>query len=261
LKAVDLNHEVLGSGDLPLVVLHGLFGAGRNWRALAKKLSEQCRVYLLDMRNHGHSPQSEFMDYPHMAADVAAFLQCQGLERANILSHSMGGKAAMWLCLTQPDNIERIAVVDIAPVAYQHNFNIIVDALLRLPLAEINKRQQADSLLSVDIQEQGLRQFLLQNLESVQDGFRWRIDLDIIKAALPNILGFPSLDNISPYQNKALFLRGGKSKYLLDEHKHDIGALFPKVQYQTIAGAGHWPHVDQPDLFLDTVKQFFCINL
>ena len=40
----------------PLIILHGLFGSGRNWTGIAKKLAANWRVSTVDLRNHGASP-------------------------------------------------------------------------------------------------------------------------------------------------------------------------------------------------------------
>src|ERR1700722_2886673 len=97
-----LAHTEYGAGP-PVVILHGLFGSGRNWTAVARSLGERYRVFTVDMRNHGASEWAEAMDYEAMADDVADFLAGQGLARAALIGHSMGGKAAMVLALRAPE--------------------------------------------------------------------------------------------------------------------------------------------------------------
>src|SRR5919199_2327201 len=106
-----------GSGP-PVLCLHGLFGAGRNWGGGARALADRFEVVLPDLRNHGASPWSDEVGYPALAADLAALMDELGLGSARIVGHSMGGKAAMVLALTAPQRVERLVVVDIAPVAY-----------------------------------------------------------------------------------------------------------------------------------------------
>jgi len=72
--ALELHHEQFGEGP-DLVILHGLFGSGNNWRSFAKKLSEDFRISLVDLRNHGKSPHSDEMDYVVMLEDVLVFLE------------------------------------------------------------------------------------------------------------------------------------------------------------------------------------------
>jgi pimeloyl-ACP methyl ester carboxylesterase len=100
------------------VILHGLFGSGRNWRGIAKALSPHSRVYCVDMRNHGQSPWTTTMTYPEMAGDVRMLIESEGLDKPVVIGHSMGGKAAMMLALETPSVAGRLILIDIAPVSY-----------------------------------------------------------------------------------------------------------------------------------------------
>ena len=115
-----LHHQSQGSGP-PVLVLHGLFGSATNWRAVARLLADRYRVITADLRNHGRSPHHAAMTYPLMARDVEELMDALGMERAAVVGHSMGGKAAMVLSLTRPLRVERLAVVDIAPARYAHS--------------------------------------------------------------------------------------------------------------------------------------------
>ena len=65
-EPLRLTFTVRGNGP-PVILLHGLFGSGRNWGRIAGALSNEFRVYAVDLRNHGASPWSDEMDYPGMA--------------------------------------------------------------------------------------------------------------------------------------------------------------------------------------------------
>ena len=191
-KAQALVFEEYGQATQPaLLILHGFFASSRNWRKIARKLAENLHIYLLDMRNHGDSPHDAIMDYPSMAADIELFLDSQQLNRANILGHSMGGKAAMWLALSHPERINKLIVADIAPVSYRHSFDNLIQALKQLPLDKLTNRKQADSLLSGPIPESSFRQFLLQNLVLKEGKYSWRIDLDVFSNTADDIIAFP----------------------------------------------------------------------
>ncbi len=253
-KAVSLAYEEYGDAGTPaLVILHGFFASTRNWRQIARKLAEYYHIYLLDMRNHGESVHDTIMDYPSMAADIELFLEKQQLSRANLLGHSMGGKAAMWLALSHPERINKLIVADISPLSYRHSFDNLIQALKQLPLAELTNRKQADSLLSGAIPELSFRQFLLQNLILSEGKYSWRIDLDIFANSADNIIAFPDTQGVSPYLDKVLFLAGASSNYVDQE---SVYQLFPNAEIQTIAGAGHWLHAQQPEAFCDAVTVF-----
>ena len=254
METVELAFEEFGSPDnTPLIILHGFFASSRNWRQVAEKLSAKFHVYVLDMRNHGASPHHPVMDYPVMAADLLRFIESRGLKTVNLLGHSMGGKIAMWFALNHPDTVEHLIVADIAPVSYKHSFDNTIDALKALPLAEISNRKQAEELLASAIPELSYRQFLLQNLLLKNGEYCWRMDLDIFYRMAPNIVVFPNTDHLKPFTGKTLVIAGADSNYVSAE---DVAVLFPQASISTIANAGHWLHVQQPDVFTEMVEEF-----
>ena len=118
----------------PLLIAHGLFGSARNWGVISKRLAQDRQVIAVDMRNHGDSPRSPVHDYPSMAADLAETIAAHG-GRADVLGHSMGGKAAMALALSDPALVNRLIVADVAPVAYRHSQLEYVRAMQAVDLA------------------------------------------------------------------------------------------------------------------------------
>ncbi|MGN6161030.1 MAG: alpha/beta fold hydrolase, partial [Marmoricola sp.] len=105
-----------GTSGPRVVLCHGLFGQGRNWNTIARALADDYRVTAVDLPNHGRSPWADRVDYVSMAAQVAAVIDTD--EPVALVGHSMGGKVAMALALEHPDLVERLCVVDIAPVDY-----------------------------------------------------------------------------------------------------------------------------------------------
>ncbi len=254
METVELSYEELGSHHpIPLIVLHGFFASSRNWRKIAEKLSSLFHVFTLDLRNHGNSPHHELMDYHALVADVLQFMDNNALTSAHILGHSMGGKCAMWLALNHPDRMGKLVVVDIAPKSYKHSFDKTIQALVGLPLDKILNRKQAEAILAGDIPELEFRQFLLQNLVLDDGRYAWRIDLEIFMEMAPNIVAFPEIKNLTPYQGEALFAAGANSGYVAWE---DIKGLFPQAELKIISDAGHWLHVQQPEVFTEVVENF-----
>jgi len=254
METVALAFEELGDpSQPPLLIMHGFFASSRNWRQVAEKLAAEYHVYVLDMRNHGSSPHNEMMDYVSMTADVVKFLEDHGLSTASLLGHSMGGKVAMWFALNHPERVNKLIVADIAPVSYSHCFNKLIAALKVLPLADINNRKQAELLLASDIPELSYRQFLLQNIVLKDSCYHWRIDLDIFQKNAPAIIGFPDTQSLKSYSKACLFLAGSESGFVKAE---DIKSLFPEVRLNVIEQAGHWLHVQQPQVFIEQVQAF-----
>ncbi len=196
------------------------------------------------------------LDYPHLAADVAALLEEEGIKTASFIGHSMGGKVAMVLALTRPKAVTKLVVVDIAPVRYGDSFASVIAALKALPLDAIKNRREAEAWLRAKLGNPRLGQFLLQNLAAEGGRYYWRIDLDLIASALPAIADFPVLSEARPFSGPALFLGGRLSDYLKPEFGQTIKALFPNAKIEILPHAGHWVHIDQPDEFSSKVRGF-----
>lgn len=247
-----LSSQIVGEGA-PLIILHGLFGSARNWSGICRALSGVRQVHALDLRNHGSSPWSDEMSYELMAEDVAEYAASQGLVPADVLGHSMGGKTAMHLALTRPELVERLIVVDIAPVGYvREKFPQYIAAMKRLDLERITRRAEADAQLAPDIPDDSMRAFLIRNLVSEQGRFRWRINLDGIGVNLPAVVGFPRHDEA--FLGPTTFLAGERSDYIRPRDEGEMKRLFPQFKLIEIGAAGHWPHAEQPETFLKLVR-------
>ena len=240
---------------LPVVLLHGLLGAGQNFGAVQKALvARGHRVLALDLRNHGGSPHAPTMSYPEMAADVAETLRAEGAWPAAVIGHSMGGKAAMALALAQPEGVGRLLVADIAPVTYQTPlFARYVAAMRAIPLRAGLTRREADAALAEAVPNPGLRGFLLQNLIFTADPPRWRVALDVLAAEMGSIGGWP--DPAGRYDGPVLVLAGDASDYIRPEHHALFTRLFPAARFATIK-AGHWLHAENPAGFLEQAVAF-----
>ena len=249
--SLHLSYKSQGTAaGTPVLILHGLLGSSSNWRSIARRLAETRRVFTLDLRNHGDSPHADTMSYPLMADDVRAFLDAHAIERAVLIGHSMGGKTAMRLALTDPARVERLVVVDIAPSRSEHDHLPVLGAMAALDMGRVERRADADRLLEPHIPDAGLRMFVLQNLASGPDGFTWRVNLDAIAKSMPALLDFPLDADIRPFSGETLFVRGARSDYIGARDEAAIERLFPNAEMVTIADAGHWVHAEQPARFL-----------
>ncbi|MFO8142387.1 MAG: alpha/beta fold hydrolase [Marinobacter sp.] len=258
---VELNNRISGEGD-PLILLHGLFGSLENLGGVARRLEDQWQIHALDLRNHGGSPHTDAMDYPAMAADVIAYMDAQGVERAAILGHSMGGKVAMQLALSYPERVKTLIVADIAPVTYQARHDAVLDGMKSLDLKGVTTRQEADKRLAEFVDIPGVRQFLLKNLERIpadqltdpDQTFRWRLNLPVIEACYQNLAAAPEGDG--PYEGRVLFIKGADSAYIQEKHQSTIRQLFPAAELKIIEGTGHWLHAEKADTFAMLCRNF-----
>jgi len=237
---------------VPLLIVHGLFGAGRNWRALAKHFSRHRWVIAVDLRNHGGSFWDASNTYADLAADLAAVIVNNG-GVADVLGHSMGGKAVMVLALQCPEMVRRLLVADIAPVAYSHTQIDNIKAMQSLPLDQIGRRSEADTMLAEYVPEPAVRAFLLSSLQMGAEGNHWVLNLEALAANMGAIIGFP--EQSGAFDGPAHFIHGGVSDYVKPEYHTRIHELFPLAEFYEIAGAGHWVHAEKPREFIAVVQK------
>ncbi len=259
--SLDLAYRETGSGA-PLVMLHGLFGSAANWGVVARALADQCRVYSLDLRNHGKSPHAATMTYPEMAGDVLAFLEARSLEKSVVLGHSMGGKVAMQLALHAPERVRALILVDIAPVRYDNRRFDFIAALRRLDTGAIASREEADAALAAAIPDDSGRRFLLTNLQARPDGaWHWRLNLDAIAGGIKDLLDFPDPGAWAAFRGPTLFLAGAESACVRPEHEPKIRQFFPNAVIQHLPDVGHNPHTEAPETAIAAVREFLTNTL
>lgn len=251
---MQLNYKQSGQGP-NVILIHGLFGSLENLNVIAKPLSEHFCVTNVDLRNHGRSQHSDEMDYPAMASDIVELMTRLNIDKAHLVGHSMGGKVAMQVALTHSELVDKLVVLDIAPVSYPARHSQILKALNTVSDADINDRKQADSLMQPYIPELGVRQFLLKSLYKNEDGHLvWRFNLAVLDEKYTNIT-----DNINANSSclcETLFIKGNDSDYITADHRQAISALFTNVSAKIIHGAGHWLHAQKPQAVNKAINDF-----
>ena len=250
---MKLHSKILGEGS-PLIILHGLLGSGDNWQSMARKWAERYEVHLVDQRNHGHSFHSEDFSFEHMTDDLLQYVQDHHLRGVYLIGHSMGGKTAMHFAQQHPEWLEKLVVADIGPKGYEPHHDVIFRALKNVDLGRVGSRGEADQAIGEFVYEPGVRMFLMKNLYWKEKGqLGWRFNLDVLHERYEEIIRpLPSGEIRIP----TLFIRGGKSGYVLDEDWPEIQRQFPKAQLSTLPDAGHWLHAEKPAVFFEEVNGF-----
>lgn len=253
---MKLNHTITGPDQgLPVLLVHGLFGQGRNLGAQARRLAQTRRTVSVDLRNHGDSPQDADASYPALAGDLAELIAALG-GRVDLVGHSMGGKAAMVLALTRPDLIRKLVVMDIAPLAYDHDQSSHIDAMEALDLTGLTRRSEADRALSGTVPDPGTRAFLLQSLDLKSQPARWRLNLPALRQHMPDITGWPDGLPEGAFPGPVMALRGARSDYVTDAGEAALRRSFPQARIVTLKDAGHWLHADAPEAVAETLAVF-----
>jgi len=247
-----LHSKIIGKGE-PLLILHGFFGMGDNWKSLANKFSAYYEVHLIDQRNHGRSFHTDDFSYELMVEDLDNYINQHQLESVNLLGHSMGGKTVMLFATSFPKKVNKLIIADISPRYYPTHHQFILEALNAVDFSKISKRSDVESILSKYINEISIQQFLLKNVywqEKKQLAYRFNLEsltqnVEEVGVALPSFTVF---------EGDTLFLKGANSGYISNDDQALIDAHFSKAVIKTIANAGHWLHAENPiDFFKEVI--------
>lgn len=256
---MQLHYKKYSEQGQPLIVLHGLFGSQSNWGWHCKQLAEKFAVIGVDLRNHGESAHAPEHNYQVMAEDIKELLSSLNIPSAYFLGHSMGGKVAMELALTYPDLVDRLLVVDIAPVLYTDKADghmQVMAGMNALDLGSIQSRTEAETALVPYIEDEATRKFIVTNLVREGDsGFAWRLNLPVIEANYKRLMEKPQGSNV--FEAPTLFVKGELSPYVQAKHEAQILELFPNAGVKIISEAGHWLHADKPQAFQKVAMDFF----
>ncbi|MFV8368372.1 alpha/beta fold hydrolase [Flavobacterium sp. LB2R40] len=249
-----LFSKIEGSGQ-PLLILHGFLGMSDNWKTLGTQFAADFQVHILDLRNHGRSLHSEEFSYEIMTQDVYEYCQNHNLKNINIIGHSMGGKVAMLLAASHPELVDKLIVADIGPKFYPQHHQDILAGLNAVDFSKKPSRSAVEEILEEFIPDFGTRQFLMKNLYWQEPGqLAFRFNLAVFNKKM-EVIGIP-LPQKFIFEKPTLFLRGGKSNYILDSDFESIKQHFPNSSIETIPNAGHWLHAENPSEFYQKVTSF-----
>ena len=244
----------------PLLILHGFLGMSDNWKTLAGEYAQTgFQVHVLDLRNHGRSFHSDEFNYEVMAKDVYDYCVHNNLQKIDIIGHSMGGKTAMLFATTYPEMVDKLIVADIGPKFYPQHHQSILEGLNTVDFTKKPGRSDVEEILKQYIPDFGTRQFLMKSLYWIAPGqLAFRFNLPVFIEKIEEIGKALPADAL--FNKPTLFIRGGNSKYILDEDFQAVKKHFPMADFSTIPNAGHWLHAENPKLFYDLSLKFFKEN-
>ena len=238
-----------------IFIIHGLFGSLSNLSGISKALQAQHNVIAVDLRNHGDSPHAESATYQEMASDIFELADKLNIDNFSVLGHSMGGKVAMSCALQQPGRINKLVVVDMAPINYTNKHQEVFDGLLAVTAGNITSRKLADQILSKYVFAQETRQFLLKSLVNKEGKYQFKFNIPDIIANYNLMRSWPIFEHV--FTKEVLFIKGGNSDYIGPEAYQPTLALFPNAKAKIIENAGHWVHAEKAKTFERIVLKFF----
>jgi pimeloyl-ACP methyl ester carboxylesterase len=231
-EQVRIHYLTGGEGD-PLVLLHGMAGSTRWWRKNIAPLGRNSRVYLVDLIGFGYSRGQTFV-LGEIADHIYAWTQQLGLERFNIIGHSMGGFIAADIAAHHPQQVERLVLVDAAaiplPRSLIRNAYGLVRALRYMPF-----------------------DFL-----PVLVGDSMRAGPFTLLRAIRDILQADIRENLARIEAKTFIVWGEHDTLLPVKIGEDLHRALPDAEFKVIEGAGHNPMWDRPEEFNRLVTSFLA---
>lgn len=253
-NGVGIAYEDHGEGA-PFVLVHGWTGSGRDWTALARRLTAGGRrVIAPHLRGHGDStstgdPASYTFD--HLVADLEGLLDTLGLERVDLLGHSMGGLVAMQYAVRHPERVRSLIPMDTGAVptpgagAWMQQ---LIELVTEHGLAAY-QAAAADAAFPGGQPADGFAAFTYA-LE--------RLDPVAFVRFAEQLTTYPSfLHTLSGLTMPATVLVGVDDTSLRDA-ADGLTATIPGAVLEVVPGAAHWPHVENPDGWLAALDRHFA---
>lgn len=261
--------RVVAAGSTPerwLLVLHGIYGSGRNWGSIARRLVEarpEWGILLIDLRLHGAS--REGFEGPHTLASAASDVErlVEGLEfhAAAVLGHSFGGKVALVYVRHHAGELRQAWVIDSTLRVREPEGSTwrVVEIVRSLP-AEFGSRDEFADALVQHGYEKPLGQWLAMNLERGDDGrFRWRLDWDGVEEMLRDYFHADVWDVIeTPPPGVEVHIVKATDSNAIDVGQaarvEAAGAATGRVFLHQLTG-GHWINTENPDAVLGMLME------
>lgn len=250
----------------PVVMLHGIRGYAETFAAIADALQPGCRVIAFDQRGRGISDWDLQHNYYTDAYvnDLAAVVEALGLDRFDLLGHSMGGINAIVYASRYPSKVNRLLVEDAGPGAFEASPGAI---RIRRELATTpghfatwEDARVFMRALRPSVTEEAREQRLQSMLRPAESGgFTWQYDHVGIATTRLNPDPSRVVDlrpHVAALTCETLVVRGGRSDYLQPEMVDEMQRLNPRIRSAVVPDAGHYIHDDQPALFNQLVRDF-----
>ena len=258
--------RVVADGSTPehtIVMLHGIYGRGRNWQGIARALVATRPEYaclLVDLPYHGDSgPASSADTVGGMASDVARWLEAETERPRAVLGHSYGGKVALALSAFHPDAPLQVWVIDSTPEMKPASGSAwdMLRLVRRLP-SRFPSREAAVSAIVAGGFTLGVGQWMGTNLARDGDGFVWRIDFDVMERLLHDFFATDLWAAISdaPPAHEFHFVKASDSSAMSEEAAARVEAIGPPRAALHRRAGGHWIHAESPEVVTALLAEY-----
>lgn len=235
-------------------MLHGIYGRGRNWQVIARRLVEarpEYRCLLVDLPHHGEShPGRHGPSVAGLADDLDDWLDGEGMRPDALLGHSFGGKIAIALAARRRTDRLQVWIVDSTPATRPPGGDAwqMLQTVRDLP-DRFASRDDAVEGLAGRGWARPIAQWMATNLERDGDGFVWRLDFTVMEQLLRDFFAadlWSALEE-APLSHAFRVIKATRSDVLTAEAIARLETIGPpRVELHRLEG-GHWIHAEKPD--------------
>jgi pimeloyl-ACP methyl ester carboxylesterase len=247
---LDLNVVDKGSGDPPLLLVHGFTGSVLDWTDVLPGLAEQRRVIAYDHRGHGDSPNTgDLATYTldQLVADLEDVVDELGLQSFHLLGHSMGGVVALRFVLAHPERVRSLILMDTMSAPS-----------LRIPIEWIDAtvalaRNQGMSAVADRMIEASRVMAVVPPRDEVIDRMRIKLtqmDPEALAGLARSLRDFDSMTPRLGEINCPTTVLVGELDQPFREPSETMAASIPGSTLVVLGDAGHCPQEDRPDVWL-----------
>ena len=247
-----------------MIVLHGILGSGGNFRSFARRLTTAAPAFgfvLVDLRMHG---QSQGAPPPHTIAAAAEDLvrlgDHLGLSIVGVMGHSFGGKVALAYAARRGPALDLVWVLDASPGTRRDRAGSteqVLRMLQEMP-QPLPSRERFLEIVAEHGHPPAIGEWLAMNVRRADDGFRIRLDLDAIGALLDDYFAvdlWPVVEHAEGARSLHVVVADRSAALdAADRARLAAAAKDPRVVGHLVEGAGHWVHVDAPDVLFGLVS-------
>jgi 2-succinyl-6-hydroxy-2,4-cyclohexadiene-1-carboxylate synthase len=263
LRGIEMELEDAGAGERAFVLVHGFTGSRDDFREHVPDLARLGRTLVLDQRGHGGTTNSgRLTDYTldGLVADLAAAFDTLGLERADLLGHSLGGMVALRFALAHPARVASLVLMDTSA----RPMPLPLSEAARAALLEVVRTRGVAALLPAMRQRprEQLAPAFLRSIERMGEDAFWeriRAKLEAMDPVawdgLLRVLGdHPAVGaRLAEIHCPTLVLVGAEDLPFLapsDELARGIAA----AERVTIEGAAHSPQLENPPAWSAAIR-------
>jgi len=248
-----LHSKILGKGK-PLLILHGFFGMGDNWKTLANKFAEIYEVHLIDQRNHGRSFHTDDFSYELMVEDLENYINHHDLKQVNLLGHSMGGYIGLEYAKKYKEDLTGLVLLNSHALADSEE-----KKQGRLKQVEILKAGKKELLMKEIIPDMFAENNLNKYKEYIDKFIKIATSTNtqgIIAALLGMRLRENNLDFVHNIAIPLLVLSGNKDKLIpLEITNMHINKNNPNIRIEILENVGHASFIEAPDKTFEIIEK------